>query len=275
MSKSSKSKKDHLFIKDKTQNDLTFRKSIGIQDNDVWDVVNSYFDEYGLLSHQIQTFNEFISTAIPDIIERDKIIEVEGSGQKYTVEFGEVVFQRPKHKEINGEIRDITPNECTDRDITYQSQLFVDIQYTNTFGDVKILKNMHIGSIPIEVRSDLCNLSLPENGHNKETLAKLKEDFYDEGGYFIVKGAQKVIAPQERPAKNKSFVLRNRKSTPKFELYTEVRSCSGSHSTTVQVGLLKKNISVLIPYIEITAIPLGVLFRALGVDDEKDQARDC
>jgi len=201
--------------------------------------------------------------------------------KKYIVEFGELIIEDPCHGEVSGISRKITPFECLSRDITYQSQIFIDLETTDFNGHVNRYYRIPLGSIPVMVGSVLCNLR--NIMYDKEKLAALKEDFYDPGGYFIIKGGSKVIASQERTAHNQAYVFKNRKRNPKYSLYTEVRSRSPncSRSTTTQVGILKDGlISVTVPYIDSAAIPLGVMFRALGVatesDDEGQRLReDC
>lgn len=211
-------------------------------------------------------FGELISKRDKFMEENHVYMKVGVLMKKFTVEFGELVFKMPSHGEVNGMSRKITPFECKSRDITYQSQIFIDITTTDFNGHVNIYHKIPLGSIPVMVGSKLCNLR--PILHDKEQLALLKEDFYDPLGYFIIKGAKKVIASQERTAHNQAYVFKNRKRNPKYVFFTESRSCAvgGSHSTTIQVGVLKDNlISVTVPYIDSTAIPLGVMFRALGV----------
>ena len=54
-----------------------------------------------------------------------------------------------------------------------------------------------IGRIPIMLRSEKCVL----NGKNNDELAQMKECTYDPGGYFVVKGVEKVILMQEQLSK--------------------------------------------------------------------------
>lgn len=208
-------------------------------------------------------------------VEKNKMFRpyADDTPKKYIVEFGEVTFQTPSHKEINDEVRDVFPKECIDRDITYSSNIFVDIEFRTPLGRRPIYRNFHIGSIPVMVGSNLCNLK--KYMHDMEMMARLKENFYDKGGYFIVKGSPKIIATQQRTSNNRINAFQKRKSAPKFEYYTDVKSNSitGSHSTTTQVGLLKGQISVMVPYIDSGSIPLGVMFRALGIISEKDMVR--
>ena len=58
-------------------------------------------------------------------------------------------------------------------------------------------KDIEIGRMPIMLRSEKCIL----HGKSDSELAELKECAYDPGGYFIVKGVEKVILMQEQLSK--------------------------------------------------------------------------
>lgn len=61
-----------------------------------------------------------------------------------------------------------------------------------------VTKNgVQIGRIPIMLRSEKCVLS----NKSEEELAELKECVYDPGGYFVIKGVEKVILMQEQLSK--------------------------------------------------------------------------
>lgn len=245
-----------------------------ITDEDAGTLIDCFFNEYGLHHSQKESYNEMIMYAIPAIIEHDDSVVVDVLGQKYTVTFGSPVFQRPVHKEISDEVLPITPKQCIDRDITYMSHMYVDVTMENPLGFVKTEKNVHIASIPVMVGSQLCNLF--DIANDPDEMARLGEDIHDEGGYFIINGAEKVIVHQQRSAQNRTYVFQSRKTAPKYDLYTEIRSIAphGAHGTTVQVGILKNNlIGVIVPYIEMSDIPLGVMFRALGAKNENDMIR--
>lgn len=244
-----------------------------IKDDMVWPVVKSFFEENGLLRHQLESCNEIYLTNFQDIVLKHREFTAEFEGEKYTVEFGELVFERPVHKENSDEIRPVTPLECINRDITYKSDMFIDIEVTNPQGFRQRHRKVHCGSVPVMVKSELCNLYNIRN--DKKRLAELREDLYDQGGYFIVKGMPKIIACQERSAFNTCYSFKNKKTVPKYVSYTEVRSCSlsGAHSTVVQVGIINGNITVVVPYIDMSQIPMGILFQALGSGDELDMSR--
>jgi len=245
-----------------------------IDDDMVWPIVDAFFQENGLLRHQLEPCNEGYLSTIRRIILENREFAAEVEGEKYTVEFGELVFERPVHKENSDEIRAVTPLECINRDITYKSDMLIDVEVTNPQGFRQRHSKIHFGSVPVMVKSELCNLYPIRN--DKKRLAELREDLYDAGGYFIVKGMPKIIASQERSAFNTCYSFKNKKTIPKYIAYTEVRSCSltGAHSTVVQVGIMKNGIiNVVVPYIDMSTIPMGVLFQALGSGDELDMVR--
>lgn len=53
------------------------------------------------------------------------------------------------------------------------------------------------------LRSDLCHLK----GKNEAELARMGECPMDPGGYFVVRGTEKVILVQEQLSKNRIIVM--------------------------------------------------------------------
>jgi DNA-directed RNA polymerase II subunit RPB2 len=128
------------------------------------------------------------------------------------------------------------------------------------------------------LRSQFCSLAEQPDA----ALAELGEDPYDQGGYFVINGSEKVLIAQERMAANHVYVFR--KSQPsKYAYVAECRSVvegSTRGGSGVSVKLLAPKSakarggagggggsgSVLrasIPYIK-ADIPILILFRALG-----------
>jgi DNA-directed RNA polymerase III subunit RPC2 len=87
------------------------------------------------------------------------------------------------------------------RDTTYSAPILVTIQYTRGKSIVK-RPNVEIGRIPIMLRSGRCVLS----GKDEKQLARMTECPLDPGGYFVVKGTEKVILVQEQLSKNRIIV---------------------------------------------------------------------
>lgn len=79
--------------------------------------------------------------------------------------------------------------------------------------------------VPIMLRSSHCRLYQI----SEKKLTTLGECPYDQGGYFIVNGTERVLIAQERMSTNRVYVLK--KSQPnKFAYVAEVRSVAQSES---------------------------------------------
>jgi len=244
-----------------------------INDEDVWDVADCYFDEIGMVSHQIDTYNNFIEELVPRVISQNSKIEIIHSNfDKTIIKFGELIFSSPTFTEKDTETRQIYPNEARSRGITYQSSMFIDITVITPNGTKTEYEKYPIGKMPVMLKSNLCNLSLLD----REDFFLNKECPEDPGGVFIINGSSKVVVSQERTAFNKPYVFKNRKTPPCFEYYTEIRSsaANGAHTTITQIGILKERLYAILPYIpEKNCIPLGILFKALGVIDDEDMKK--
>jgi DNA-directed RNA polymerase II subunit RPB2 len=264
-----------------------------INDKDSWQVIRAYFKQHGLVSQQIGSFNQFIEKSIQEIINENKtiIIEPDKNYNKgdpddqttYELNFNQSnIAASPQFSELNEnkELR-IFPNDARVRNLDYLSDLSIDILWKekkkNTVINQKENKNVNVGKIPIMVRSKYCSLN------EKTDLERIavKECEFDQGGYFIIGGGEKVIVAQERMATNFVYVF-NKKEQSGFSWQAEVRSnLDGSNRPPVlfAVKIAKKNthlknnlgglITARIPYVK-ADIPIVILFRALGLESDKD-----
>jgi len=104
-------------------------------------------------------------------------------------------------------------------DSTYAARIYVDIKYTkeeNGSKETRMSRGIEIGMLPVMLRSDLCHLS----GKDEKALARMGECPLDPGGYFVVKGTEKVILVQEQMSKNRIIVMKDAKK----EIVAEVTS---------------------------------------------------
>ncbi|KAJ0456154.1 DNA-directed RNA polymerase II subunit RPB2 [Helianthus annuus] len=111
-------------------------------------------------------------------------------------------------------------------------------------------------------------------------LDRLGECPYDQGGYFIVNGTEKVLIAQEKMSTNHVYVFK--KTQPnKYDYVAEVRSMPESQNrppspmfvrmlsrTSAKGGSSGQCIRATLPYIR-TEIPIAIVFRALGFVDDK------
>ena len=72
----------------------------------------------------------------------------------------------------------------------------------NKIADDLIVPIVHLGRIPTMLHSSTCVL----NNMPKNVLSEVGECRYDQGGYFIIDGKEKVLVAQEFSAENKVIV---------------------------------------------------------------------
>ena len=209
------------------------------------------------------------------------------ANHEYQIElfFENVSLRKPTIFENNGAILPMMPNDARMRNLTYASPLFVDVRIRTTFIDntksgerqikERLFPNVHLGKIPVMVGSKYCLL------HDQKHLTPiaLGECAEDYGGYFIVGGGERVIISQERMAANRPVVFRNNRNPTKEVEVIEVKSIGPDNdqvpkSNAVKIMYHPKNSQIhllraTMPRVK-TDIPLWILFRALGVSNDKD-----
>ena len=159
-----------------------------------------------------------------------------------------------------------TPHYCRLRDCTYSAPLFVDIKYTNTVDKKISIKNkVQIGRIPIMLQSEKCVL----HGKSDKELAELKECMYDPGGYFIVKGTEKVILMHEQLSKNRVIL----------ELDTKDRNVTASitsstHDRKSRCSIFYKDSRVYLKHSNLgeKPIPIVIVLKAMGLESDQEIA---
>ena len=273
-----------------------------VQD-DSWVVCDAFFKEKGLVYMQLNSFDDFITFKMQEIVDQHPPIEIipvkqyipesrvgaigylDPSKYVYQFEFGQLSLHKPQIEEMDGSISTLTPHHARLRSLTYSSALYVNInqkvftvdETTKKRTLVKVVEyeKVYLGHVPIMLKSEYCWLKgLPNNA-----LVELGECVYDQGGYFLINGSEKVLIAMEKMANN--FVYCFKKKQPsKYTWMAEVRSqAEGSQATSgftvkmlTNLGERSANrgqIVVSMPYIN-SEIPIGILFRALGCVSDKD-----
>jgi DNA-directed RNA polymerase II subunit RPB2 len=258
---------------------------------DTWAVISAYFEEKGLVRQQLDSFNSFIKNTIQELVDEspDIIIVPEPQhrpGQlpqpqiKYVVNFGQIYLSKPTVTESDGSTQTMLPNEARLRNLTYSAPLYVDMKKTTYImsgeeadeQEPEELPQIFIGKVPIMLRSLYCTL----HGMDKE-LSDLGECQYDQGGYFVINGSEKVLIAQEKMSHNHVYVFK-KQAPSKYSYVAEIRSCleTGSRPTsTMYVKMLSKQakggqtIKATIPYIR-QEIPIIVVFRALNAVADRE-----
>jgi DNA-directed RNA polymerase II subunit RPB2 len=147
-----------------------------------------------------------------------------------------------------------------------------DLENIQTFH--KLLPKIHIGKMPIMIKSSICVLNQYKHVDSKNT----GECKFDAGGYFIINGSEKTVLGQERAAENKVYCFNVSKNNTKYDWIAEMKSVPDFKCISpkqINLMIVSKNngfgkpIHVQIPRVK-QPIPLFIVFRALGVISDKD-----
>nr|AFW21470.1 RNA polymerase II beta subunit [Epichloe aotearoae] len=240
--------------------------------------------------------------------------------RRYEIKFGTVMVSRPTISETDGTVTSLLPYECRDRNLTYASPLYINItkkvsaaierevplhemddaqqaEYAKTgenptkliweqeespeddeAGKSEDWKNMvFVGKLPIMVKSKICHLSRETD----ESLFMVNECPYDQGGYFVINGSEKVLIAQERSAANIVQVFKKAQPSP-FTYTAEIRSALEKGSRLISSLQLKlygkgdsarggfgQTIHTTLPFVK-SDLPIAIVFRALGVVSDED-----
>ena len=283
-----------------------------------WDIIDTFFRDtsYYKSQHQIDSFNELIfseENGIRNIIKRENPFILYKGENTNTGEFSyEIKIYYGETLDENGEpikdveniflsspaiydndkLKELFPNDARLKNLTYKSSIFCNVGVEFIFynkdssgksipNKVKNFEKVNIGSIPIMIHSKLCIL------HNLDPikLSDFGECPYDQGGYFIIKGKEKVMLSQEKKVNNILYINESREENIILQGNFKSFSDEGFQSSRTNViSFIKNKIKQkvgdnIIKRVENTfnvrilgfdiQVPLFILFRALGYETDK------
>lgn len=234
-------------------------------------LLKNFFEEFKQSHIQIDNYNHMINYRLKKIIE-DELVNIKINDELYfRIYFNNVYLEKP-YVVDDRKIRYITPMEARVRDLTYCGSLLCDINTcyihqneSNRVSDHKIYRKKCIAKIPIMLGSNKCILS----EMTKEQKIKAGECRYDYGGYFLIRGKERVLVSQERTNYNEIYCFES-KTGNRSDSVCEIRSISSEtrHSVYLQMKFINNKVMISIPYIQ-NEIPLGYVFMAYGYSIEK------
>ncbi|KAK6462129.1 hypothetical protein DFJ63DRAFT_143805 [Scheffersomyces coipomensis] len=285
-----------------------YDESSSITPEDCWTVISSFFQEKGLVSQQLDSFDEFIESTIQELVWEDSHLildqpaqhttEDDHENRRYEITFGKIYISKPTQTEGDGTTHPMFPQEARLRNLTYSSPLYVDMTKQVFKSDDNLRKEnelewieekvedeepqqkVYLGKVPIMLRSKFCMLK--ELGEHE--FYELKECPYDMGGYFVINGSEKVLIAQERSAANIVQVFKKSAATSNVSHVAEIRSAIEKGSrllSSMQIKLVGKDdnakskgvqgrtVKATLPYIK-EDIPIVIVFRALGIVPDGD-----
>lgn len=267
-------------------------------------LLDQYFQTtpYPYTRHHLDSYNQFLESDLPSIIKSQNPLiilkdliqskkESDPSTYEYKVEIfiggvdgsalslGTPTIQQVGLDNTSADIRLLFPNEARLRDLTYAAGLYADILIRVTFGSELneegkpvvrevILKQFPLVQIPVMLHSKACLL----HGKPSEFLQSVGECPQDHGGYFIIAGTEKILITHQEQAFN-TLYTQNQEADPLIANYSSI-SCLSSETRQIRritFGLVRKTtaLQVGLPFVR-KAIPVCILFRALGIESDHD-----
>lgn len=250
-----------LVVKSREHNKKIYEESKDIKNvTEKWKLLPAYLKVKGLVKQHIESYNYFIKHEIKTIMNAttNKILKSD-IDEHFYVEFLDIFVGRPLVEENMIETN-LTPQICRQRDLTYSAPIYVDVEYVKGSNIIR-KNNVEIGRLPVMLRSDICIL----NNKSEEELMKLGECPYDPGGYFIVKGTERVLLMQEQLSKNRIIV----------EMDIKHNICATITSTTAEsksrCAIVYKNNKLYLKHNSfIEDIGVCIILRAMGYESDQE-----
>ncbi|KAJ1340991.1 hypothetical protein BSLG_004464 [Batrachochytrium salamandrivorans] len=230
---------------------------------DKWRLLPAFLQTKGLVKQHLDSFNYFLETEIKLIVQANAKVDSD-IDPHFFLRFLDIRIKPPQAEDIQkGVSYELTPHECRLRDITYAGTICVDIEYVRG-KQVIVKRNIEIGRMPIMLKSARCVLT----NKSPDEIADLGECPLDPGGYFIIRGVEKVILIQEQLSKNRIIVETDRVGC----------ICSNVTSSTHEkksktVVVYGKTGKVFLKHNSLTAdVPAIVIMKAMGVESDREIA---
>lgn len=244
-------------------------------EDELWHIIGSYFKRFGIVRHQIESYDNFMTASLPHIVQEssDICLHSQDGKETHTISLCNVSIQRPTQPEADGYERSITPQLARMRSVTYAASILVDIVHDISKNGVhierRVCREVLLCRLPVMVGSMYCHT------HKSE---RKQECRLDQGGFFIINGIEKALLAQEKLHTNQTYIF-NVKQPSKFQLVAEIRSChelkmrSTStlyiYITATKQGAIPEMVASL-PFIDMHVPVLGI-FKLLGVQT-RDEA---
>ncbi|CAA7057341.1 unnamed protein product [Microthlaspi erraticum] len=229
---------------------------------DKFQLVPEFLKVRGLVKQHLDSFNYFVNVGIRKIIRANSRIQSTLDPKIY-LRFLDIRIGEPSVLTVSGADK-INPHMCRLGDTTYAAPIYVNIEYAHgSNGQVShsFKKDVIIGRMPIMLRSCLCVL----HGKDEEELARLGECPLDPGGYFVIKGTEKVLLIQEQLSKNRIII----DSDKKGNVNASVTSSTEMTKSKTVIQMEKEKIYLFLHQF-VKKIPIIIVLKAMGMESDQE-----
>ncbi|GAA93741.1 hypothetical protein E5Q_00387 [Mixia osmundae IAM 14324] len=227
---------------------------------DKWHLLPAFLAVKGLVKQHIDSYNHLVDVELRAIVlsEANRRV-VSDVDPNWFLEYTDIYVGSPERLQMNGLIhKPLTPQECRLRDMTYAAPIYVDVIYAKGSRNV-VSKKQLIGRIPVMLRSNKCVLW----DKDPEQMQSLTECPLDPGGYFVVKGTEKVILVQEQLSKNRVLVENDGRG-PSKGIIASVTSSTLERKSKTYVAEKSKKIVLRHNSLH-EDVPIVIALKALGI----------
>jgi DNA-directed RNA polymerase subunit B len=219
-------------------------------------VVKNYLKEHSLVESNVTSFNNFIEKRLQEIVDE---IQDTIENEDYEITLGKIEIGRPKVIEADGSSSLVTPAEARLRSLTYAAPITLELTVKKD-GQIDS-EVVEIGKIPVMVKSNVCNTV----GMSREELIQNYNDPMDPGGYFIIRGNERVMVMAEDLAENQVFIENNKKGDLTLKLF----SLKGTYRIPITINENKEGL-LNVSFSRFKDIPAVILLKALGMVKESE-----
>ena len=230
---------------------------------DKWKLLPAFLSARGLVKQHIDSYNYLVTRDIHQIVMAQSNKRLTSDvDPKWFAEYENVTIGAPSY--MDGMTpKELTPQICRIRDMTYAAPIYVDVVY---YKETEIVrkKGLKIGYIPVMLRSQICCLA----GKTHSEMSSLGECPLDPGGYFIVKGTERVLLMQEQLSNNRIIV----ELDPSQLVQAVVTSSTADNKSRTVVCFRKQGREGL--FVKHSAfadlVPLVTVMKAMGIEADQE-----
>ncbi|XP_056631027.1 DNA-directed RNA polymerase I subunit RPA2 isoform X1 [Diorhabda sublineata] len=166
----------------------------------------------------ITSFNYMVNEGLADAINDLNAVEFKLDDRKIKLAISNYSFQKPQvpPEMVLVKNKTIYPTTCRQSSNTYKGKLFVDVDWFID-GEQQQSFTKDLGEIPVMVKSDRCNL----NKMSPKELVKHGEHEQEWGGYFIIKGNEKLVRMLLMTRRNYPIAIRRSGWKQRGALFSE------------------------------------------------------
>lgn len=211
-----------------------------------------------------ESFNSFLRTEIGKLLEQNRDVKCQhftatGESRSLKIIIVSHKITTPRTVENDGTSRLLSPHEARIRGLDYSGSIYVDILIDRGDGKPTKMVDVYFGRIPIMLFTNKCHVKDPSDRQ------KYKECQHDVGGYFIIKGTERVLVSQKVSGSESRITTFKKNQTASAMVKS---ACGYRQFICTMKYFLKSPVTILFPRL-LHEVNLLTLLYLLGCDNLK------